>query len=569
MIYLFEYIFKLSLSLAVVYAFYFFVLRRLTFYDCNRWYLLFYSVACFYIPFLDINALMNIFKIGDNQVLNSMPAFDLNNLHLVKDTNLDQPVFIAFLLKILPVFLIGGTAIFLFKLVVQYLSYLKLKRSAILINQNGVKIYQVQKAIIPFSMGNSIFINIGLNNSDELKEIIRHEFIHVKQRHSMDILFSEILCILNWYNPFAWFIRHAIRQNLEFIADNNVVKNGFDKKQYQYLLLKVIGASPYNIATAFNFSSLKKRIIMLNKIKTTRIHLIKFLFVLPLVVVLLLSFRNKQLINKVSIQPILSFNNGIDTIPNDFKLPKSVKRISINNNRISIFLKNGSTENFDLTNANDMIGYEKKYGILPPPPPPPPLSPAPPSVPNEPAPASVFPDATPPPPPPAPPAPPVPPADVNSSTSKQTLKPIYLVDGKEIADGADVNNINPETIKSVEVFKGEKAISLFGNRGKNGVVKITLKDKKAETAGNVSKTNGLSNTSANLINNQPTVAVGDTTLNGVVFFIDGKESTKAAMLKLNSADILSVDVLKGITATKEYGDSGKNGVIKITTKQHQ
>ena len=149
------------------------------------------------------------------------------------------------------------------------------------------------------------------------------------------------------------------------------------------------------------------------------------------------------------------------------------------------------------------------------------------------------------------------------------MKPIYLVDGKEMADGADVNNINPETIKSVEVFKGEKAISLFGDRGKNGVVKITLKDNKAETAGNDNKTTGLSNTSANLINKEPTMAVGDTSLNGVVFFIDGKESTKAAMLKLKSADILSVDVLKGTAATKEYGDSGKNGVIKITTKQHQ
>ncbi len=568
MIYLFIYIIKLSLSLAVVYAFYFFVLRRLTFYECNRWYLLFFLIVCFYIPFIDINALINIFKIGNNQVLNSIPAFNINALRSVKDLKPDQPVFITFLLNILPVFLIGGTAIFLFKLVVQFLSYLKLKRNAIVINQHGVKIYQVQKAIIPFSMGNSIFINIGLNNSDELKEIIRHEFIHVKQRHSMDILFSEILCILNWYNPFAWFIRHAIRQNLEFIADNNVVKNGFDKKQYQYLLLKVIGATPFNIATPFNFSSLKKRIIMLNKIKTTRIHLFKFLFVLPLVVVLLLAFRNKQFLNKVLPQPI-NFSNHVDTVPNDFKLPKSVKGISVNHNRITVLLKKGTTENYNLTDANDMIAYKKKYGIISPPPPPPPLPPAPASIPNEPAPSLVFPNAAPPP-PPLPPTPPLPPAVGKSSfTSQKAVMPIYLVDGKEMADGADVNNINPETIKSVEVYKGEKAISLFGDRGKNGVIKITLKDDKTESPANLNKTSNLTNTSADLINKEPARAAGDTSLNDVVFFIDGKKSTKAVMLKLNSADILSVDVLKGKEATKQYGDSGKNGVIKITTKQHK
>jgi hypothetical protein len=59
-------------------------------------------------------------------------------------------------------------------------------------------------------------------------------------------------------------IKRSIRQNLEFIADNKVVENGIDKKQYQYLLLKVIGNNQYSIATKFNFSSLKKRIAMMN-----------------------------------------------------------------------------------------------------------------------------------------------------------------------------------------------------------------------------------------------------------------------------------------------------------------
>ena len=126
-----------------------------------------------------------------------------------------------------------------------------------------------------------------------MQEIIQHEIVHVKQKHSIDIIWSEILCLFNWFNPFAWLIRKAIRQNLEFIADNKVLDNGVDRKQYQYLLLKVIGSNRFSIAQKFNFSSLKKRIAMMNKLKSTKINLLRFLFVLPLIAVILVSFRNK------------------------------------------------------------------------------------------------------------------------------------------------------------------------------------------------------------------------------------------------------------------------------------
>jgi beta-lactamase regulating signal transducer with metallopeptidase domain len=97
----------------------------------------------------------------------------------------------------------------------------------------------------------------------------------------MDILWGEWLCILNWYNPFAWMIRRSIRQNLEFIADNKVLENGIDKKQYQYLLLKVTGSPQFTIGASFNLSSLKKRIAMMNKIKSARVHLLRFLLLFP------------------------------------------------------------------------------------------------------------------------------------------------------------------------------------------------------------------------------------------------------------------------------------------------
>ncbi|HXL54780.1 MAG TPA: hypothetical protein VN958_00900, partial [Chitinophagaceae bacterium] len=103
---------------------------------------------------------------------------------------------------------------------------------------------------------------------------------------------AEVICIFNWYNPFAWLIKHALKQNLEFLADDVVIKKGADKKNYQYLLLKVIGHSPLTIATNLNFSSLKKRIYMMNKTKTSKKHLLKFLFALPLTGLMMLAFRD-------------------------------------------------------------------------------------------------------------------------------------------------------------------------------------------------------------------------------------------------------------------------------------
>lgn len=288
---LFQYLFKLSCSLAVVYLFYRVVLRRLTFYNAARWYLLGYSLLCFFIPFLNITRLIGQDQLESSKVVTAIPAIETYTHALKSFPQKNVPALFTLWDACLVIF-IAGMVLLLIRLAVQYLSYRNIKKQARLISQNGIAIYQVSKPIIPFSFGNAIFINQGLHSDAELQEIIRHEFVHVKQRHTIDILWTEFLCLVNWYNPAAWALRHAVRQNLEFIADSNVLQSGVDKKEYQYLLLKVMGTPQFRIAAPFNFSSLKKRIVMMNKMKTAKAHLVKFLFILPLLAVLLVAFRN-------------------------------------------------------------------------------------------------------------------------------------------------------------------------------------------------------------------------------------------------------------------------------------
>jgi hypothetical protein len=287
-----EYIVKLSLGLTVISIFYQFVLARYTFYNWNRWYLLGYSVLAFAIPFIDVDQVLEQTQIANSSVVLAVPS--IATITYSATTNVPAAMQQSDFnwLTLLPLILLIGSLVLLARLGIHFASYLKMIRESELVSDEDIRIYHSTKDIVPFSFGNAIFINPALHTDDDLKEIVLHEFVHVKQKHTFDILFSELLCILNWYNPFAWLIRHAIRQNLEYIADRAVLENGIDVKRYQYLLLKVVGVPEFRIANQFNFSSLKQRIIMMNKMKTARIHLIRFLFVLPLMCVLLIACRN-------------------------------------------------------------------------------------------------------------------------------------------------------------------------------------------------------------------------------------------------------------------------------------
>lgn len=287
--FIFLYIIKLSLCLAVVYVFYRMVLQRLTFYNWNRYYLLLYTLASFYIPLVDVSSVLAENNLQSARLVQLVPAMGgFDEVNTVSTFN----QFFS-LNNIALLLLLTGTAIAASKLCMQFISLYRLRKKASVIYMDDMKLYQVDAAIAPFSFGKSIFINREMHSEAELQDIVLHEFIHVKQQHSIDIICAEIVCVLNWFNPFAWLIKKAIRQNLEFIADEQVLQNGISKKEYQYLLLKVTGNAQYSIAAPFNISSLKKRIAMMNKMKSARVHLIKFLFLVPLVAVVLLAFRNK------------------------------------------------------------------------------------------------------------------------------------------------------------------------------------------------------------------------------------------------------------------------------------
>jgi len=393
---LIQYLVKLSICLSIVWLFYQLILRRLTFYNSNRWYLLGYTILSFLIPFINISPIIKSNNGSENGIIQLIPSVNQYTIALEEASHCPVPIWstgydkwdwTAFALMI-------GAGILLLRFLVRYISFIRIRNGSKLISSDGIKIYQVDDNIIPFSFGKSVFINPNLHTEDELREIVRHEFVHIRQNHTIDIIWAELLSIINWYNPFAWLLKRSIRQNLEFIADNKVVENGIDKKQYQYLLLKVIGDSQFCIATQFNFSSLKKRIAMMNKTKSAKRQLLRMLFLLPATAILLLAFRNKlnesssdsakseRVYNNLPVANIAIKQQEIisDTIPSDnppkdynefLKRNPQIKNIQWSGDPFSmtINLKDGSKETYNVENKKEIASLKKKYGKLPPGPP--------------------------------------------------------------------------------------------------------------------------------------------------------------------------------------------------------
>ena len=224
---------KLLVCLGVVYLFYYLVLQNLTFYNWNRWYLLIGTSLCFIIPLINIAPYLQSGETNNLKVLKGFPAI-INISNTVWYSDNSSGLFETYWYQIIAIVFVSGVIFQAGKLILQFVSFFRLRKSAIKLQHGTLKICQVDKEIAPFSFGSAIYLNQNLHQPNELQEILRHEQVHVEQKHTIDMLWLECICLVNWFNPFAWLLKKSVRQNLEFIADRAVVMTpDHDKKYYQ------------------------------------------------------------------------------------------------------------------------------------------------------------------------------------------------------------------------------------------------------------------------------------------------------------------------------------------------
>lgn len=277
---------------------YWLFLRNNTFYKLNRMYFLLVILISTSLPLLNLSDFVNQHEeITKNEIVQQLPDLSLlsqNQGISVPPTQNTIPVNPIILINFQDIFeaiFISGILILLCKLIVQIISIFKILKRSNRINIHGINIQNLEENISPFSFFNLIFINTNQHSESDLSEIIAHEYTHATQGHSYDVLLVELFCAAFWINPFAWVLRKFLKQNLEFLTDKTVLQSGFDVKNYQYNLLKISGLNISTITNSFNLSDLKMRILMMNRKRSSNVHLLKYFLMIPIGAMIILAFN--------------------------------------------------------------------------------------------------------------------------------------------------------------------------------------------------------------------------------------------------------------------------------------
>ena len=204
---------------------------------------------------------------------------------------------------------LAGVSVFFFRLLFQtiLLVWLILKSEPKF--TAGIRIVENKKYSLPFSFFNTVFINTELYTQENLPEILAHEKVHIREKHWFDLLFTELLTVIFWFNPFIWFFERSIKQNHEYLADKGVLAQGHSVCHYQALLInQLMGMQIIGITNNLNFALNTNRLKMMTKKKTSASRRIKFSWALPVVALLLFAFAEPEFKTKPLEKPTPATN---------------------------------------------------------------------------------------------------------------------------------------------------------------------------------------------------------------------------------------------------------------------
>lgn len=149
----------------------------------------------------------------------------------------------------------------------------------------------------PFSFFGTIFINRERVSERDLTRILAHETVHVRQLHSLDILLMEVVTILQWFNPFVWPYRSALKEIHEYLADSAVFAQGGGAGYQRLILEQHIGGRLFEFANNLSQSRIKRRITMMTREKSRARTRLKVLLAVPAAALLLLAFAEPRLVS--------------------------------------------------------------------------------------------------------------------------------------------------------------------------------------------------------------------------------------------------------------------------------
>ncbi|MBP4142138.1 M56 family metallopeptidase [Flavobacterium sp. P4023] len=281
---LFVYLFKSSGLLVLFYFSYYLLLRKETFFTTNRWFLIVGLCTAVILPLLFYTKIILV-----------EPSVRIIDWTKIPITTINETAVFTINWYLIFAIIYGiGFLLLILRFAFEFYSLKNIFKNKTIQKQADFKFIDTTDNIAPFSYFNTIVYNSSLYNPTELKNIIEHEKIHCEQKHTVDVLISRLFCIVFWFNPFIWFYKKAILQNLEFIADHEATKKIADKKAYQITLLKITTQENcVSLTNHFYQSLIKKRIVMLNKNQSKKRNSWKYAVVIPALIAFVMLFQIK------------------------------------------------------------------------------------------------------------------------------------------------------------------------------------------------------------------------------------------------------------------------------------
>lgn len=285
------YLVSASAGIVLFYAVYWLFLRKETFHQANRFFLLAALLTAALLPVFPLQYTV-LAEAGTNAPVRTI-ADTFKNIPVTEATN-DSGTAFSWQHALLVVYLTGAS-IFMLRLLIQTGVLLSLMIKHRTKSFEGVRIIENEKYGLPFSFFNVIFINPKFHTQDDLPEILAHEKVHIRENHWFDLLFIELLTVIFWFNPFIWFFERSIKQNHEYLADKGVLAQGHTVARYQALLVnQLMGMQIIGITNNLNFALNANRLKMMTKKRTPHIRGVKFMWALPALALLLFAFAEPE-----------------------------------------------------------------------------------------------------------------------------------------------------------------------------------------------------------------------------------------------------------------------------------
>ena len=432
----FVYILKTSICLTGFYLFYRLLLSKETFHRFNRVALLGILLLSQLIPFCEITVP------EESEVQQTLLTIEqiLTLADHVPQTEVEVlPSSIPLWLPVLLCIYLLGILFFLGRNLYSLFHMLRLLHGGRQEKlEKGITLIIHDKNIAPFSWMKYVVIS-EKDLQENGKEILIHEMAHVHNRHSIDLLISDICIIFQWFNPTSWLLKQELQNIHEYEADETVIRQGVNAKQYQLLLIKkAVGTRLYSMANSFNHSKLKKRITMMLKEKSSPWARMKYLYVLPVAAITLTAFAHPEISNEL---------NEISTIKvNDITSILDAKGVNNSLTAVDTAQKIAITEStFRSIQTEDSVQRKTQHFSLT----------------REKVKATSFPLTI---------------GQITFQDSCTSTIPeipvLFIVNGKEVSVDS-VKMLDPNKIETITILRDKYAITQYGEKGKDGVVSIT------------------------------------------------------------------------------------------------